>query len=55
MNKKVRVQKAFSDVNHGSFTPGQVIDLPRGVDWLEAGLVRYISTGKRKPRKTKSE
>lgn len=39
---RVIALKAFGGTEHGSFSQGQVFDLPDGVDWLEAGLVRPV-------------
>jgi len=45
---KVKVLTGFSGPR-GSFSEGDVIDLPKGVDWLKAGLV--VKVAKRRPKR----
>ncbi len=39
---KGKVLRSFSDANHGTFSDGDVIDIPAGVDWVLAGLVEPL-------------
>lgn len=36
---KGKVLRSFSDTKHGSFSEGEEIDIPAGVDWVQAGFV----------------
>ena len=40
---KGRVIRSFSDNKHGSFSDGDVVDIPEGVDWVTAGFVLPIA------------
>ena len=47
------VLKSFASTI-GTFEEGQEIEIPKGVDWVKAGLVRTIpATKKRKAKATK--
>lgn len=41
---RVRAVRGFSGLR-GTHAPGDVFDLPDGVNWLEAGLVEPVDTG----------
>lgn len=44
---KVRVKRGFVTRINGeqkTFSEGQIFDLPKGVDWLKAGLVEKLNT-----------
>jgi hypothetical protein len=39
---KGKVLRSFSDASHGTFSDGDIIDIPAGVDWVLAGLVEPV-------------
>ena len=39
---QVRVVRSFADRRHGSYSQGDTVDLPDGVDWLDAGFVEPV-------------
>lgn len=40
---KVKALKSFGSTEYGHFPEGSVFDLPKGVDWLKAGLVEKVT------------
>jgi len=43
---KGRVIKSFAGTHYGSYGQGDIIDIPTGVDWVQAGLVEVIEEEK---------
>ena len=39
---KVIALKSFGGTEYGSYSTGDIFELPEGVDWLKAGLVRPL-------------
>jgi len=52
---KVKALKSFGGSKFGHYPEGAIFELPKGVDWLEAGLVEEVKEPKpaRKKRVTK--
>ena len=40
---KGTVIRSFSDNKHGSFSEGDIVDIPEGVDWVRVGFVVPIT------------
>jgi len=45
---KVRALKSFGGSMYGHYPEGTVFELPKGVDWLKAGLVEEVKPAPKK-------